>query len=575
MFANRRPAPGQGPAAGSCHALDRTMRTFPRRVASPVAMLAVCGMAQAQVGFFPLEDLPGGAASSQAFDLSADGSAVVGLGSQADGIRAVRWLDAGLAENLGNVPDGYGTVANGTNADGSVVVGYGFTMTGLGAFRWSEADGLVPLGDLPGGQTTSYAARVSDDGSVVVGDSMGANGQEAFRWASDTGMVGLGDFPGGISLSVALDVNADGSVIVGYGFSTNGFEAFRWTESTGLVALGDLPGGGYMAQGVGVSGGGDFVVGRSLSSLGQEAFLWSAGAGMISLGDLAGGRHDSIANAVTDDGAMVVGRGSSVIGNEAFIWTPDTGTVRLADFLTNEVGLDIEGWRLIDATSVASDGSVIAGYGVAPSGGQQAWMARISEAGPDCPEDAFVSHWPPNHEFVAIDVAQAAGLDEAVEVLAVTSDEPVNALSDGNTLIDATFEGGVARVRAERSGDGDGRVYAIRYAVGDCEGAVFVSVPAEQGADAVDSGQDFDATASAMFADINGDRRIDAADLGILLGEWNMRGAYPDLNLPDSDLDGDGRVLGQDMATLLREWNPRGLRSASHRAVARGKGRGR
>jgi hypothetical protein len=109
--------------------------------------------------------------------------------------------------------------------------------------------------------------------------------------------------------------------------------------------------------------------------------------------------------------------------------------------------------------------------------------------------------------------------------------------------------------------------------MGDCEGTVFVSVPSEEGAEAVDSGQNFDATASAMFADVNGDRRIDAADLGVLLGEWNMRGAYPDLNLPDSDLDGDGRVLGQDMATLLREWNPSGLRDAGPTRVAAGRRR--
>jgi len=579
MFANRRPAPGQGPAAGSCHALDRTIRTSTARFGAPIAMLAVCGMAQAQVGFFPLEDLPGGAASSQAFDLSADGSAVVGLGSQADGIRAVRWIDAGIAESLGNLPDGFGTIANGTSADGSVVVGYGFTSTGLDAFRWSDADGMTLLGDLPGGQESSFAAQVSRDGSVVVGDSMGANGQEAFRWASDTGMVGLGDFPGGISLSVAFDVSADGSVIVGYGFSSNGFEAFRWTESTGLVALGDLPGGGYMAQGVGVSGGGDFVVGRSLSSLGQEAFLWSADAGMISLGDLAGGRHDSIANAVTDDGAMVVGRGSSVVGNEAFIWTADAGTMRLADFLTSEVGLDLTGWRLIDATSVSADGSVIAGYGVAPSGGQQAWMARISEPEPECPVDAFVSLWPPNHEFVSIDVAQAAGVDGAVTVLRVTSDESVNALGDGYTLVDASFEGGMAQVRAERSGDGDGRVYAIRYAVDDseCEGVVFAGVPLEKGSEAIDSGQSFDPTAEGMHADINGDGVVDAADLGVLLSEWGSGLPRRTARVaPDSDLDGDGRVLGRDMATLLRAWNPRGLRGApSHRAVARGKGRKR
>ncbi|MFG0274221.1 MAG: dockerin type I domain-containing protein [Phycisphaerales bacterium] len=534
-----------------------------RRFGAPALLLAACGTAHAQVGFFPLGDLPGGAASSQAFDLSADGRVAVGLGSQIDGIRAVRWVEGAEGASLGNLPGGFGTVANGASADGSVVVGYGFTQMGLMAFRWTEADGLVELGDLPGGAASSYASRVSADGRVVVGDSVGALGQEAFRWTPEGGMVGLGDFPGNASISVALDVSADGAVVVGYGLSVNGFEAFRWTEAGGLEALGDLPGGGYMAQGVGVSGGGDFVVGRSLSSFGQEAFLWSADAGMIALGDLSGGRFDSIANAVTDDGAMVVGRGSTSAGNEALVWTPSTGTMRLADYLASEAGIDIAGWRLIDATSMSSDGSVIAGYGLAPGGGQQAWMVRLRESDP-CPEDAFVSVWPPNHKMVTIDVAQAAGLDEAVTVLRVTSDEPVNALHDGATLVDASIDGGVAMVRAERSGVGDGRVYEIRYALNDseCEGSVFVSVPLDEGSEAVDSGQSHDATASALFADINGDGVIDGADLGVLLGEWNMRGTYRDGNGPDSDLNGDGRVLGHDLSALLRELKPRGPRLA-------------
>ena len=562
MLANRRPAPGQ-PVAGDCAAPVRSLRTFPaaRRFAAPALLLAACGTASAQVGFFPLGDLPGGATSSQAFDVSADGRVAVGLGSQSDGIRAVRWVEGAEGASLGNLPGGFGTVANGASADGSVIVGYGFTQTGLMAFLWNEADGLVELGDLPGGAISSYASRVSADGRVVVGDSIGASGQEAFRWTAEGGMVGLGDFAGGASISVALDANDDGSVVVGYGHSANGFEAFRWTEAGGLAPLGDLPGGAYMAQGVGVSGGGDFVVGRSLSSFGQEAFLWSADAGMMSLGDLPGGRFDSIANAVTDDGAMVVGRGSSAAGNEAMIWTPATGAMRLADYLSSELGIDVAGWRLLDATSMSADGSVIAGYGIAPGAGQQAWMVRLRESDP-CPADAFVSVWPPNHKMVEIDVAQAAGVEEAVTVLSVTSDEPVNALHDGATLVDASFEGGMAMVRAERSGVGDGRVYEIRYAVGDCEGSVFVSVPLEEGSEAVDSGQSVDATASAMFADINGDGVIDAADLGVLLGEWNMRGPYRDMNGPDSDLDGDGRVLGQDLSALLREWKPRGPRHA-------------
>jgi probable HAF family extracellular repeat protein len=548
---------------------NRRATTRALRCSAPALLLAIAGGAHAQVGFFPLSDLPGGANSSQGFDISADGRVVVGLGSAADGVRATQWMDGGAGVSLGNLPGGFGTVANGVNASGSVIVGYGFTQMGLGAFRWSETDGLTELSDLPGGAVSSYATRVSDDGLVIVGDSMGATGQEAAIWTSDGAVRGLGDFPGGAALSTALDVSADGAVVVGYGFSTNGYEAFRWTEADGLVALGDLPGGSYMAQGVGVSGGGDFVVGRSLSGFGQEAFLWSADAGMIALGDLPGGQYSSIANAVTDDGMMVVGRGSTVIGNEAVVWTPSTGMVRLADFLANEWSIDVAGWRLIDATSMSADGSVIAGYGVAPGGSQQAWMARLFEPAPPCPEDAFVSLWPPDQTMRTIDVGAIAGVEGAITILGVTSDEPVNELADGYTLLDARIEDGVIRVRAERSMRGDGRVYQIRYAVDGeaCEASVFVRVDLDEGVEAVDSGQSYDPSQKAMAADINGDGFVESADLGVMLGEWRACGAPPNGNGPDSDLNGDDRVDARDLLQLLRSWNPRGFKHAPARRV--------
>lgn len=567
MFASRRPAPGY-PVAGGVRwgRLDRH-HSWRRRVAPALLTLALCGTAQGQTGFFPLADLPGGASNSQAFGVSADGRVVVGMGSISGGVRAVRWVEGGAPESLGNIPDGFGSLANGTNADGGVVVGTGFTATGFMAFRWEDG-AMELLGDLPGGAASSFGSRVSGDGSVVVGDSSSKMSREAFRWTASGGMVGLGDFEGGTAMSAAMDVSADGSALVGYGASANGFEAFRWTASDGLVALGDLPGGGHFAQGVGVSSGGDFVVGRSLSGSGQEAFLWSAGAGLQGLGDLEGGRFESVANGVTEDGSLVVGRGTSAAGAEALVWTPSTGTMRLADYLTDEAGLDLSGWRLLDATGVSADGSVIVGFGLAPGAGQQAWMARLREAAP-CPEDAFVDLWPPNHDWASIDIALAAGVDGSVTALEVTSDEAVNALGDGSTPLDARVMGGVVQVRAERAGDGDGRVYAIRYRVEgrECEGSVFVRVPLEEGEEAVDSGQSFDATAPAQMGDINGDGRIDGADLGRLLGEWGRSGAGRDLNLPDSDLDGDARVVGQDLRMLLEAWKPGPPRRSAPRRV--------
>jgi len=567
MLASRRPAPGH-PAAGvvRCARCAR-FGSGGWRVAPALLTLALCGGAQGQAGFVPLADLPGGASNSQAFGVSADGRVVVGLGSISGEVRAVRWVEGGAPESLGNIPDGFGTLANGVSADGGVVVGTGFTATGFMAFRWEDG-AFELLGDLAGGAVSSFGSSVSGDGRVVVGDSSSTMSPEAYRWTASEGMVGLGDFAGGAAMSAAMDVSADGSVLVGFGASANGFEAFRWTASEGLVALGDLPGGGHFAQGVGVSSGGDFVVGRSLSGSGQEAFLWSAGAGLQGLGDLEGGRFESIANGVTEDGSLIVGRGTSAAGAEALVWTASTGTMRLADYLTDEAGLDLMGWRLLEATGVSADGSVIVGFGLAPGAGQQAWMARLREAAP-CPEDAFVDLWPPNHAWASIDIAQAAGVEGSVAVAGVTSDEAVNGLGDGATLLDARVEGGVVRVRAERAGDGDGRVYAVRYRVEgrDCEGSVFVRVPLEEGEEAIDSGQSFDATAPAQMGDINGDGRIDGADLGRLLGEWGRHGQGRDLNLPDSDLDGDARVLGADLRMLLEAWRPGPARRSAPRRV--------
>lgn len=56
-----------------------------------------------------------------------------------------------------------------------------------------------------------------------------------------------------------------------------------------------------------------------------------------------------------------------------------------------------------------------------------------------------------------------------------------------------------ARVRAERSGNGDGRVYAISFTASDgqdgsCAGTVTVGVPHNVKDKAADSGQSYDST---------------------------------------------------------------------------------
>jgi uncharacterized repeat protein (TIGR01451 family) len=108
--------------------------------------------------------------------------------------------------------------------------------------------------------------------------------------------------------------------------------------------------------------------------------------------------------------------------------------------------------------------------------------------------------WPPNHKLHLVTVSGATDPDGnplTTSITSVTQDEPLNGLGDGDTSPDA-FPGPVsdqALIRAERSGTGDGRVYALHVTVtdgvgGECSGVATVTVPHDQsGAPAVDSGQ--------------------------------------------------------------------------------------
>jgi hypothetical protein len=123
---------------------------------------------------------------------------------------------------------------------------------------------------------------------------------------------------------------------------------------------------------------------------------------------------------------------------------------------------------------------------------------------PDCSgASPSISHiWPPNHKMVNIQITGVTDYDgdsTAITVTGITQDEPVNDTGDGNTFPDANgIETDNAQVRAERSGEGDGRVYEIFFTAddgrdGECSGSVSVCVPHDKGKgnECIDNGQDF------------------------------------------------------------------------------------
>jgi hypothetical protein len=101
------------------------------------------------------------------------------------------------------------------------------------------------------------------------------------------------------------------------------------------------------------------------------------------------------------------------------------------------------------------------------------------------------SLWPPNHKMIPVTI-KAKVTDNCGpakwSIIQVESNEPVNGLGDGNTSSDWKILGPhTVALRAERSGNGDGRTYSITIQAKDASGnlsdpqTVTVTVPKSQG----------------------------------------------------------------------------------------------
>lgn len=125
---------------------------------------------------------------------------------------------------------------------------------------------------------------------------------------------------------------------------------------------------------------------------------------------------------------------------------------------------------------------------------------------PDCTQAGAEpgTLWPPNHtlrDVTIVGVTDPDGDAVSLQVLGVKADEPVDVQGggDGNTCPDA--EVSPLRVRAERQGAGNGRVYHIEFRAtdgrgGECTGTVQVCVPHDQGqgSQCGDGGPQYDMT---------------------------------------------------------------------------------
>jgi len=196
----------------------------------------------------------------------------------------------------------------------------------------------------------------------------------------------------------------------------------------------------------------------------------------------------------------------------------NTGTI-FATINGVQQGLYIGGWKNAQpefypaGRSFTGDMTQMQVFWGRGGGGGAVNISGITVAGvlantpPDC-SAAYASVdilWPPLHQMVGVDVLGVTDPDGdafSVTIDSIWQDEPVNNTGDGNTAPDGEGVGtSMARLRAERDGGGNGRVYHVGFSADDgnggtCTGTFAVNVPKSMGKKgaAVDDGALFDST---------------------------------------------------------------------------------
>ena len=321
--------------------------------------------------------LSGRGTGSMARSVSTDGSIVVGNYTNDSTSHAFLWTQKTGMMSLGNLPDTSfrQSWASKISGDGTVVVGYGDPGSGRDSykgFKWTREVGMVIIGSL-NASSRSLPFDVSENGSVIVGDG----GEQTFRWTQGGRIIGLGVLPG-TTRSRAVAVSADGSVVVGSSYTAdwNLEQAFIWTQNSGMVGLGHLP-GKSISFALDVSPDGSVVIGTAASSSGYPGFRWTQSTGMVNIGHLPG-KKTTHPGGVSSHGSIIVGASfSDPTHSDAFIWDADHGMRTLQSVLQSDYGLDLTGWALQNAADISPDGRIIVGWGINPSGHQEAFRVVL------------------------------------------------------------------------------------------------------------------------------------------------------------------------------------------------------
>ena len=321
---------------------------------------------------------------STAYDVSSDGSVVVGFSLNPDGNNeAFRW-DNGVLSGLGFLEGSFNnSIARTVSGDGSKVAG------GSGVPFWWENNTLTPFADKITEGVLGEILAMSADGSVVVGRDRFLPNNVAVRWEGGKAVAlpYLDEVTD--NSAVATDVSANGAIVVGYSGNETRKVAFRYV-SPETVALSPLNPEDTDCRAMGISADGGTIVGSNTSASGEtvSAVFWRNNE-VVELPNLDPGLpfQSSMARSASGDGSVIVGHCYSVdsfLGNiqEAVMWTRQgdgSYDVMSLNDLLDANSIPRNNYILRSGVAISTDGTTIVGSGKDIYGTESAFRLRLGD----------------------------------------------------------------------------------------------------------------------------------------------------------------------------------------------------
>jgi hypothetical protein len=269
-----------------------------------------------------------------AIAVSADGTVVIGNIPDPEGIGSNvmgRWTAATGWQSLGHLPDAGACPSRSSgyevSDDGSTVVGLSWDGCIAIAVTWTEAEGMVAL-EAPLNRRCR-ASVVSADGTFAAGFCQGNFSRTPVAWDTLTGIATPLD-PTGDAQGEWLGMSDDGSVLLGTlftGAADGWFDAVKWTAAGGVEMIGNGSViGGWAGDPTDIADDGTIVGFDILVGL-RRAWIQPGGVGdMQILKDWAiahgavipSGLSLEVAQAISADGRTIIGHG---FGTGAWIIT--------------------------------------------------------------------------------------------------------------------------------------------------------------------------------------------------------------------------------------------------------------